>query len=45
MSKEADLDLDEGKQADDYKKVPSSIIFEAIRREGAHELSRPLSAL
>ena len=45
MSKEADLDPDEEKQADDYKKVPSSVIFEAIRREGEHELSRPSSAL
>ena len=25
--------------------MPSSVIFEAIRREGEHELSRPLSAL
>lgn len=31
--------------AQEYAKVPSSVIFEAIRREGEHELSRPLSAL
>jgi formate-nitrite transporter family protein len=45
MSKDADLDRDEEKQANEYAKVPSSVIFEAIRREGEHELLRPLSAL
>ncbi|MGG7646121.1 formate/nitrite transporter family protein [Rhodovulum sp. YNF3179] len=30
---------------DAYEKVPSAVIFEAIRREGEHELSRPFSAL
>ncbi|MDZ7709473.1 MAG: formate/nitrite transporter family protein [Roseovarius sp.] len=45
MSKEADLDPDEEKQANEYEGVPSSVIFEAIRREGERELSRPTSAL
>lgn len=45
MSEEADLDRDEKKQVDEYSNVPTSVIFEAIRREGEHELSRPLSAL
>jgi formate/nitrite transporter FocA (FNT family) len=45
MSKKPNLDGDEEKQADEYEKVPSSVIFEAIRREGEHELSRGFSAL
>lgn len=45
MSEEADLDHEEKQQADRIEKVASSVIFEAIRREGAHELSRPFSAL
>ena len=45
MSEEADLDREEQEKVDEYEKVPSSVIFEAIRREGAHELSRPVSAL
>jgi len=45
MSKEADLDREEQKQVDEFEKVRSSVIFEAIRREGDHELSRPASAL
>ncbi|MBK1697066.1 formate/nitrite transporter family protein [Rhodovibrio salinarum] len=45
MSKQAGLDRDEQKQADEYASVPTSVIFEAIRREGEHELSRPKSAL
>ncbi|MDZ7750757.1 MAG: formate/nitrite transporter family protein [Gammaproteobacteria bacterium] len=45
MSEQADLDRDKEKQADEYENVPSSVIFEAIRREGEHELSRPISAL
>ena len=45
MTKEADLDDDEEKQADEYENVPSSVIFEAIRREGEHELSRGFGAL
>src|SRR5680860_619988 len=45
MSEEADLDRDEEQQVDEYETVHSSVIFEAIRREGEHELSRPFSAL
>jgi formate/nitrite transporter FocA (FNT family) len=45
MSGEADLDRDEKHQVDKYENVHSSVIFEAIRREGEHELSRPFSAL
>ncbi|WP_371038613.1 MULTISPECIES: formate/nitrite transporter family protein [unclassified Rhodosalinus] len=45
MSEEADLDRDEEKRVDEYEKVPSSVIFEALRREGDHELSRPANAL
>jgi len=45
MSKKADLDRDEEKQVDEIESVPSSVIFEAIRREGEHELLRPFSAL
>ncbi len=45
VSKKADLDRDEEKQANEYESVSSSVIFEAIRREGEHELSRPFSAL
>lgn len=45
MSKEGGLDPDEERQAEEYANVPSSVIFEAIRREGDHELSRPTSAL
>ena len=45
MSDQADLDSNEEKQVDEYENAPSSVIFEAIRREGEHELSRPLSAL
>ncbi|KPP97368.1 formate/nitrite transporter family protein [Marinobacter sp. HL-58] len=45
MSDETDLDGGEKEQADEYESVPSSVIFEAIRREGEHELSRPISAL
>ncbi|WP_166261583.1 formate/nitrite transporter family protein [Marinobacter salicampi] len=45
MSEGNDLDSDENEQADEYENVPSSAIFEAIRREGEHELSRSKSAL
>ncbi|MGR3496173.1 formate/nitrite transporter family protein [Citreimonas sp.] len=45
MSDKAALDDDEEKQVDAYENVPSSVIFEAIRRAGDHELSRPISAL
>ncbi len=36
---------DAKEDADEFKKVHSSVIYEAIRREGEHELSRPVSAL
>jgi formate/nitrite transporter FocA (FNT family) len=45
MSEKSDLDRDEAQQVEEYSKVPTSVIFEAIRREGEHELSRPASAL
>ena len=45
MPTNADLDQDETSRVSDYQKVPTAVIFEAIRREGEHELSRPLSAL
>jgi formate/nitrite transporter FocA (FNT family) len=45
MAKKPELDQDAEEQVDEYEKAPSSVIFEAIRREGAHELSRPTSAL
>ena len=45
MSKEADLDHSEKVQVNAYENVPTSVIFEAIRREGEHELLRPASAL
>ncbi len=45
MAEEADLDKDEKEKARLYESAPSSVIFEAIRREGEHELSRPASAL
>lgn len=45
MSEEASLDSDEEKQVDEIGNVHSLVIFEAIRREGEHELSRPISAL
>lgn len=45
MSKKANLSSDEEKQVDEHKSVASSVIFEAIRREGEHALARPVSAL
>jgi len=45
MSEKSKLDSEEKQQADDYEKPPASVIFEAIRLDGEHELSRPLSAL
>ncbi len=45
MSEKSDLDENEEKQAEEFENVPSSVIFEAIRRDGEHELSRPFSAL
>ncbi|MFN2328566.1 MAG: formate/nitrite transporter family protein [Chromatocurvus sp.] len=45
MSEGADLDREEEERVDEYENVPSSVIFEAIRREGEHELARSFSAL
>ncbi|MGS4948212.1 formate/nitrite transporter family protein [Meridianimarinicoccus sp. RP-17] len=45
MSYKIDLDRDEKEHMNEYESVPSHVIFEAIRREGEHELSRPFSAL
>ena len=45
MSEDAELDHDEEKQVDKYEHVPTAVIYEAIRREGEYELSRPVSAL
>ena len=45
MSEQANLDRDEEEQVHDYETVRSSVIFEAIRREGEHELSRAFNAL
>lgn len=45
MARTPDLDHEEENQADAFEKVPASVIFEAIRREGEHEFSRPNSAL
>ena len=45
MSKKPNLDQAEKEQAEERENVPPSVIFEAIRRAGDHELSRPTSAL
>jgi len=45
MAEEAKLDSEERKQVREYESVSSSVIFEAIRREGQDELARPASAL
>lgn len=45
MSDKADLNRKEEKQADEHENVPPSVVFETIRREAKHELSRPFSAL
>lgn len=45
MSKKPKLDGNEEKQAEEYENVPSSVIFEALRREGEYELSRGFWAL
>lgn len=45
MSEEVKLDHDEERRVGEYENVPSFVIYEAIRREGEHELSRPSSAL
>lgn len=45
MPDEAQLDRDNEEKVDDFKDVPTSVIFEAIRRDGEYELHRPVSAL
>lgn len=45
MSEDAGLNPEQEQQADEYENVPSSVIFEAIRREGEYELSRTFNAL
>ena len=45
MSQKTDLDASEREKVEQFEKVPTSVIFEAIRREGEHELSRSTSAL
>ncbi|NJL72982.1 MAG: formate/nitrite transporter family protein, partial [Candidatus Competibacteraceae bacterium] len=45
MFKEASRDDADARQVEEFAKVPTSVIFKAIRREGEHELSRPFSAL
>jgi len=45
MSEQADLDREDEQKVDQLAKVPTSVIFEAIRRDGRHELCRPTSAL
>jgi len=44
-AKRSALDKDERAQAEEMTGVKSSVIYEAIRAEGEHELSRPFSAL
>jgi len=45
MSEKSDLEAEEEAQLDEIESVPASLVFEAIRREGEHELLRPFSAL
>lgn len=45
MQKQAGLDLDQRKQADAHEEMAPSVIFEVIRRDGEHAMSRPASAL
>jgi len=45
MTKQAALDQEQQQKVKAYENVPTSVIYEAIRREGEHELSRPFSAL
>ena len=45
MSDKPQLGDDKHAQADQLESVPTSVIFEAIRRQGEHELSRGFSAL
>jgi formate-nitrite transporter family protein len=45
MSEKADLDSDKEARVHEHESASSSVIFEAIRRAGEHELRRPVSAL
>lgn len=45
MTAQASLDQVEEDKVDAFKDVPTSVIFEAIRRDGEYELRRPISAL
>lgn len=45
MARKAKSGAHEEETVEAHEKVPSSVIFEAIRRDGEHELSRPVSAL
>lgn len=45
MAESAQLDDDEEQQVGELESASSSVIFEAIRRAGEHELARPFSAL
>lgn len=45
MSEKADLNSDKEAQVHEHESASSSVIFEAIRRAGEHELLRPVSAL
>lgn len=45
MTEEVHLDGEEQELVKEHENVHSSVIFEAIRREGEHELRRPASAL
>lgn len=45
MSRKANLDQQEERRVDEHENVHSSVIFEAIRRNGEQELARPFSAL
>jgi formate-nitrite transporter family protein len=45
MSEKADIDSAKEAQVHEHESVSSSVIFEAIRRAGEHELLRPVSAI
>lgn len=45
MPNDANTGSDKTEQVDELSNVSTSVIFEAISREGKHELSRPFSAL
>ena len=45
MAKKGNLNREDEKQVGSFENAPASVIFEAIRREGEYELSRPTSEL